>query len=1142
MHHRRLFCHVLTATAGLACCRASFAQAYYAESFSGVGDGTASGGGPAALITRGWIFRNQSTNVGISPYWTEFPGWGHSGSGVGHGGFATWQDSASRVSAWAVLPEVPGVQSGDPLSLWVTKNQSSFGTNYAQLEVRYSPSGGTSTGASATDVGDFTQVLATVGGTTGLAWTRQQLVMPGAGRVAVRLVYPPSSSSNTWGGTVLIDSLEIGAPPPLPYPLPGAGQTVHWTLAHSPVTLTRDGAGQNPRVPAGGTVIVDPGVELRIAGGTHLEVAGALRLEGSGVSPVRTRGQGGVTVMMSGLLTGSFADVQTFTDLLAGARASFADSTFSDPSNPTGWFYNGPGDIGHRVFDGSLAYERQVLRLDRCTFGQGCEVSLLRGWLAARDCTFFRGQNVTDGVTAQGGEAIIVFGSTILDNVTLTQAHARLYHDNTQHRYLGGVHVSGNPAGPAVWLEGGGSYFIDENCTLTGNKWPVHFGGDSAGILPGSRLPTTGNMLNEVPDTTDPSPRSERVVWADAGIPYVVGQNGTVHGQVTVLPGVNIKIKEGVSFFFDTDSHGVAQPEFLGEPGRPVRFSAYTPGTRWLSLPIGNTLHFGGRWDWCVFEDSYFGVGASGLPLSIDNSVFRNNHRALYSENFLATRKCTFENNVFSVSGERFAPNHVIRGLFNLNHPANPNTFINNNGVPGEEFFGTFLPGGGLLARSEHDSLNDADSDLRNNWWGTVTGPYHPDFNPRGLGDSVYFGNDPGGFLVPFLAEPPTGNPPPVVRFVNRAPEGVPGEHLLLTWTARDDGSIVSQRVLYSAIGNADHLFTHLADLSPGARSLDFVVPFIGTPAHGEEQFIRVICTDDRGQEGIADLPVRILNHSGYNATITPNPPVTGERRPGEPLPVCFDVAGTGISSVYAAIELDNDESGVSARGQTPGAGTTCFGLGAHTPDVSTDRARIRYSLASSLNNTKHFYGPYFSIRPDPMLGDAAPQVALVSPPAGNYAGGSTLVLHWTASDDEALRAFDIRASTDGGQTWQPVARDLPADARSYAWQLPGTTGLPDVRVRVVAKDLRFQNTSAEAGPLTITPGQVPYPSRCSSADFDNDGDVATDADIEAFFACLAGNCCPACWRLGADFNGDGDAGTDADIEAFFRVLAGGPC
>ncbi len=61
-----------------------------------------------------------------------------------------------------------------------------------------------------------------------------------------------------------------------------------------------------------------------------------------------------------------------------------------------------------------------------------------------------------------------------------------------------------------------------------------------------------------------------------------------------------------------------------------------------------------------------------------------------------------------------------------------------------------------------------------------------------------------------------------------------------------------------------------------------------------------------------------------------------------------------------------------------------------------------------------------------------------------------------------------------------------------------------------------------------------------NTADFDNDGDIGTDADIEAFFACLSGRCCVNCGT--ADFNGDDDTGTDADIESFFRVLAGGAC
>jgi hypothetical protein len=71
---------------------------------------------------------------------------------------------------------------------------------------------------------------------------------------------------------------------------------------------------------------------------------------------------------------------------------------------------------------------------------------------------------------------------------------------------------------------------------------------------------------------------------------------------------------------------------------------------------------------------------------------------------------------------------------------------------------------------------------------------------------------------------------------------------------------------------------------------------------------------------------------------------------------------------------------------------------------------------------------------------------------------------------------------------------------------------------------------------LRVIPGGSP----CWTADFDGDGDVGTDADIEAFFACIGGTCCPACGS--PDFDGDGQGGTGADVEAFFRVLAGGTC
>src|SRR5262249_33726981 len=67
-------------------------------------------------------------------------------------------------------------------------------------------------------------------------------------------------------------------------------------------------------------------------------------------------------------------------------------------------------------------------------------------------------------------------------------------------------------------------------------------------------------------------------------------------------------------------------------------------------------------------------------------------------------------------------------------------------------------------------------------------------------------------------------------------------------------------------------------------------------------------------------------------------------------------------------------------------------------------------------------------------------------------------------------------------------------------------------------------------------------PGACGSADFDCDGDVGTDADIAAFFACVAGDCPRGACTSTADMDGDGDVGTDADIETFFRILAGGAC
>jgi hypothetical protein len=95
---------------------------------------------------------------------------------------------------------------------------------------------------------------------------------------------------------------------------------------------------------------------------------------------------------------------------------------------------------------------------------------------------------------------------------------------------------------------------------------------------------------------------------------------------------------------------------------------------------------------------------------------------------------------------------------------------------------------------------------------------------------------------------------------------------------------------------------------------------------------------------------------------------------------------------------------------------------------------------------------------------------------------------------------------------------------------------------RVHTEGAGFSGATSDAGWDAITSTTLTTTRACSTADYNNDGDTGTDQDIEAFFACLGGNCCPTCWSGGSDFNGDGDSGTDQDIEAFFRVLAGHAC
>jgi hypothetical protein len=317
------------------------------------------------------------------------------------------------------------------------------------------------------------------------------------------------------------------------------------------------------------------------------------------------------------------------------------------------------------------------------------------------------------------------------------------------------------------------------------------------------------------------------------------------------------------------------------------------------------------------------------------------------------------------------------------------------------------------------------------------------------------------------------------------------GSPLVLHWDASDDGAIVSQRVLFSELGTPGDSVVLQDGLPAAQRSALVTVP--ASVFFHQGSFI-VQAIDGAGQVG----------HDRRFAPIAPDPatlPGSYTFPPGLEGPFVTGQAIVDlpyvVGNTYAVMLDDMNES---------------IGLGAaasvSAPWASTDRARV---VATNISG-KMFFTDYFTVRPPAYFGDAAPAVQLLSPQGGSFPGGSTVNVAWSASDDEALRGFDLQASYDGARTWHYVRKGIPAAVTNYAWKLPPLDEtLPGVLLRVVAWDRRFQSASATSAPLALTPGDSVL------GDVNGDGVV----DVVDMLALLAawGPCAPPC---PADLDGDG--------------------
>ncbi len=1044
-------------------------QANFSESFENLDDGTEQLGGPPMLVSRGWIFRNQSrpAGTGYSPYWTPFPAWGQSGAGLGHGGFATWQNTSSKISAWAILPQVPGQLAGDPLRLWTSAPTNAFGMNNSMLEVRYSPSGGTNTGSNENDVGDFTQVLLTIPGANGHPWTERTVALPGTGRAAVRYILPPASDSFNFTGSFIIDSVRVGVLP-LNYPLPAPGQTVHWTAAMSPIVI-----GYETTIPTGATVIVDPGVQVQVAPTVKFHVNGTLDAREGTRFTVPIDAQ--LNIVGEALFTGTAANRIT----LAGGPAWFGGDNGYQVK------HTGRAVLSHVSLDAMMKTATyiyltgggRIIASDVRVTQPDCGFYIDRGTLALRDSTF------TTGMLR------LVDSYLLADHITLNNAQLVSDRYNAgQTIYLDNFNATGMTSDSPFLLNGYDHFFGTHN-TISGNLYPVHLSG--GGIAPGSVVPLTGNASNMI--HAGIGSVGGRVTFPNLGLDYRIDYPGDnfneLGGLLTIEPGVTVKFDWGAYLWATYGSNIIAR----GTNELPITFTRLNPGQIWQTVDF--SVNFNRPLlEHCIFEGADRALVADETVVRATDCEFRNNNFGFRGVNYLYAE----------VHKSRFLNNGVgLQAASNAGFKADGGTMPN-------------LFQGNTLA-AENQSLTSMES-ATGNYWGSPSGPTSAS-NPGGTGDPI------GQYIsfIPFRTKPPVfTDTTPAVRLL---PTSFLNEHnrkILLTWTATDDRQIVSQRIEWAPHDECLPGLSVLVPNIPGtARSWEVTIPEYGFSSCIDPAVLRVVAVDNAGQEGFDETMYNLPRDADPPAPVPF--PITQTLRPGQTIDVC--VTGNYFD---AYLFLDGDQWSFSLGGTT----TNCLSGGAHMPPVSTDLARIGIRSFNSWSFT-----PYFSIRPDPMIGDAPPVIAMLSPVAGQaFPGGSTVPITWAASDDEAVRSIDIHASYDGGRTWHTIARDLPGASTAFNWQLPPSTGIADVRVRVMARDLRFQNSSSGADrPLSITPGNAP------AACYANcDASTGTPALTANDFQCFLNRYAAADSYANCDASTGTPALTANDFQCFLNKFAAG--
>jgi hypothetical protein len=1079
---------------GLACGVTSVVrgQASYFENFEFLSCACGGALGPISLEQEGWVFRNQSTQPGSPTFqdgtfgyeaWPSQSLWIDSRCG--------WPGGNNRASAWALVPAIANQRPGDAVSFRYYRG--GLGVNNGSIELRYSPTGGTSTGSSATDVGDYTTLIATIGNGSAIGWLQWTGSVPGNGRLAFRFVMPPQSNEDNFSGQFYIDQLLVGTMPTNNVPLPQAGQTVHWTLAQSPLNFPE----QNLTIPSGGTVIVDPGVVVNMAGNYTLTINGDVQVSPGATINVPYGG----TWIVNG--TASFIGTPASpVNLTGGPRTIVTGAADRIAAMPGGRVTVSHANlrttlsaIGTGVV---LADHVDVDGQDNGFFTEG-QVYQPGGTIALRDATF------TNGADFWTNGAYVLVDNITLEGTTFRPTRFR----GGQTMYLNNFTARNNTDAPFVLT--GYDYCFGPDNTITNNAFPVRLTG--AGLARGTTLPLVGNTNNIVHATNGTA--GGRSTWANVGLPYRVDFSDSypeMGGRIDVEPGVTVKMGMGAYIGATFGSH----LNLEGLPEAPIVFERLDPAQAWLDIwyAINSTRP---RLEHVTMRGAVRAVDADETIVRVESCLFENNDRGALARNsgILRSHKSRYFNNDVGLQSSPGSVAGFGRGYIDADADTAPNWFQGNSK--------------GLETLNQSGDADHA----RGNYWGHATGPTDPT-NPGGQGDATPGSN----IVIPYLPVPPDMNDtPPIVRLEEHSWLMEEGDKVILHWTARDNGTIQKFQVWHSTHGENPGMYLLIDDIPGTTRSWEVTVPE-ATPAsnYPDPSAFRVVAIDNSGQEGFDEMIFRTPWLHDVSGGFHPND-VVGVKRPGEWITTCGQyVNGAFYGGFDAFLDLEADRQGYSLGGTTQ----TCLSGNQAMPPVSTDLARIvTWWVSGAGGRIVYDFTNYFSIRPDPIIGDAPPSVQLTNTFPLSVDGGSLVALTWSASDDESLRSFDLHASYNNGRTWHDVTHDLPGTTRSFNWQLPPSTGIDAVKVRVVAKDLRFQNTSSTSPAFAIS-GTAPV--LCDPIDFNNDTLSPDVADIDDFLSVFAGGLCSTGTCNDMDFNNDGLFPDTLDVESLLSVFAGGAC